>query len=256
MEQNSTLPKRPLDRATRLQDICIAVGTYGGDDNASAHYETLRLEFMGNATLKPLLPDFIVTCRDTWQMRTRAQEVGGYRERRAFIWKAFRPLLDHLENTRRAPVDPVVSGTLATFDVDGVHAVWDKALSRRVVDPEGAITSARTLLETVCKRILDELGAPYSAKADLPKLYGAVAERLNLAPGQHGEETFRAILGSCQQVVERLGSLRNEFGDAHGKGKRPVKPQPRHAALAVNLAGGMALFLVETWLARQAKAAA
>jgi hypothetical protein len=45
--------------------------------------------------------------------------------------------------------------------------------------------------------------------------------------------------------------LRNKIGDAHGKGGKPVKPSPRHAALAVNLAGTMATFLVETWLAKK-----
>ena len=36
-------------------------------------------------------------------------------------------------------------------------------------DPEGAITAARTLLETVCKHILDETEVDYS-KDDLPTL--------------------------------------------------------------------------------------
>jgi hypothetical protein len=58
----------------------------------------------------------------------------------------------------------------------------NKALERRNADPEGAITIARTLLETVCKRILDQLpGAAYTDKEDLPKLYGMVARALNLA---------------------------------------------------------------------------
>ena len=61
--------------------------------------------------------------------------------------------MDWLEGQHRAPGDKVVSDALETFDVDGVHAVWVKALARRATDPEGAITMARTLLETVCKRI-------------------------------------------------------------------------------------------------------
>jgi hypothetical protein len=47
-------------------------------------------------------------------------------------------------------------------------------------------------------------------------------------------------------VVNELGSLRNRLGDAHGKGKGGVRPAPRHSELAVNLAGSIALFLVET----------
>ena len=130
-----------------------------------------------------------------------------------------------------------------------VHCI--KALDRRLDDPDGAITSARTLLETVCKRILDEAGETYSDKEDLPKLFSMVAELLNLSPSQHSEKVFKTILGNCQSVVNSLGSLRNKIGDAHGRGGVPIRAAPRHAALAVNLAGTMATFLVETWQERQ-----
>lgn len=48
-------------------------------------------------------------------------------------------------------------------------------------------------------------------------------------------------------VVNRLGTLRNKLGDAHGKGKLPVRPAPRHAELAVNLFGSVELFLMATF---------
>jgi hypothetical protein len=32
-----------------------------------------------------------------------------------------------------------------------------------------------------------------------------------------------------------MKDLRNRLGDAHGQGKRPVKPLPRHAELTVNM---------------------
>ncbi len=122
-------------------------------------------------------------------------------------------------------------------------------MGRRHSEPEGAITAARTLLETVCKYILDEAGETYGDD-DLPKLYNKTAKLLNLSPSQHTEEAFKAILGGCHTVVQNLGTLRNRIGDAHGQGKNPVRPLPRHAALAVNLAGSMATFLVETWKAK------
>ncbi|WP_368854819.1 abortive infection family protein [Methylosinus sp. Ce-a6] len=58
------------------------------------------------------------------------------------------------------------------------------------------------------------------------------------------------MLGNRQSVVNHLGAIRNKIGDAHGRGRRPVKPKPRHAELAVNLAGTMASFLVSTWKER------
>lgn len=77
-----------------------------------------------------------------------------------------------------------------------------------------------------------------------------MATKLNIAPSQHTEDAFKRILGGATSVVEGLGSLRNKIGDAHGQGGKPVRPTVRHAQLAVNLAGAMATFLVETRAAR------
>lgn len=85
-------------------------------------------------------------------------------------------------------------------------------------------------------------------------LYAATARTLNLAPDQHIEDIFKRILGGCHSVVDGLGATRNRLSDAHGRGKAAVRPPPRHAASAVNLAGAMATFLVETWMARRADA--
>ncbi|WP_425964212.1 abortive infection family protein [Rhizobium nepotum] len=84
-------------------------------------------------------------------------------------------------------------------------------------------------------------------------LYKKLAKVLRLAPDDHTEQTFKQLLGSCQQIVELLGSLRNKLGDAHSSGPLKAKPKPRHAELAVNLSGTMATFLVDTWKARQSE---
>ena len=148
------------------------------------------------------------------------------------------------------PADAAISEVLSAFDEDGVHAAWRKALNRRSADPEGAITAARTLLETVCKHIVEASTGTLDDNDDLPTLYRKAAEVLNLAPDQHTERTFKAILGSCQNVVNSLATLRNRLSDAHGRGRKPVRPSARHAELAVNLAGTMATFLVSTWNAK------
>ena len=99
--------------------------------------------------------------------------------------------------------------------------------------------------------MIDEAGKTYGENDDLPKLYTTAAECLHLAPSQHTEKVFKSILGNCQSIVGNLAGLRNKLGDSHGQGKRHVKPQERHAELAVNLAGSMAMFLVSTWNARK-----
>ena len=242
-----------LDKAVRLQNALVAFATGGGFEGGDEAYRDLRAFFLGRADTKTKLPDFVRGCRDTGQFWAFIKyERATYAERRTLLWDAFRPLIEYLEASDRAPGVAPITETLERFDPEHVHAAWQKALDRRSSDPEGAITAARTLLETVCKHILDETGGAYDDSADLPKLWALAAEQLSLAPHQHQEPVFKAILGNCQAVVNHLGAIRNRIGDAHGQGRCAVKPKPRHAELAVNLAGTMAAFLVATWQERAA----
>lgn len=100
-----------------------------------------------------------------------------YEGRRRIIRAAFEPAMDHAESRSRAPADAAASDVLRSFDAKGVHVVWEKALARHTADPEGAITVARTLLETVTKRILDEMGENYGDKDDLQKALRSCGRR-------------------------------------------------------------------------------
>jgi hypothetical protein len=198
--------------------------------------------------VKDKLPRFVASCRTLDEFWCFIQpKYKHYVERRTYILEAFEPLLTFLEQSASTPSDEVHNQALKKVDSAHVQLAWQKALERRSTDPDGAITAARTLLEAVCKHILDSLGEPYDDKAELPKLYGVVAHNLNLSPSQHTAQVFKQILGGCQSVVEGLGAVRNKLGDAHGPGKAGVRPLPRHAELAVNLAGTMATFLIATW---------
>jgi hypothetical protein len=86
-------------------------------------------------------------------------------------------------------------------------------------------------------------------------LYREVAKTLNLIPENHKDLIYKQILGGCSSIVNGLGTLRNEMGDAHGKGIKAVKPKPRHAELAVNLSGAMASFLIQTHTEKATKKA-
>lgn len=244
------IPTALLERVEMIEGLLTARATGLAADTRV--YEYLRRELMSDPAIKDLLPSFIRTQRTLnsfWPFIQKA--AGTYAERRKIIADAFTPLVDHLEGRSRAPGDAVASNILQTFDAAGVYVVWTKALARREADPEGAITMARTLLETVTKRMLDEVGESYGDADDLPKLYASVATVLNLAPSQHSREPIKAILGSAMNLVNGIGTLRNRMSDAHGRGGRlPVKPSARHANLAVNTAGAVATFLVETHLER------
>lgn len=238
-----------LDKVTALQNLLLVEATGGSSD--AGEYILLRKELLENGIVGTLLPRFVRTSRDLVEFWPFIKDkLPSYAERRQFIRAEFRAALEAAERGA-SPLEDAASEALLKFDSEGVHAVWRRALDRRVQDPEGAITLARTLLETVCKHVLDDAKQAYPDDGDISKLYRLVSEQLQLAPSQYSEDAFKRILGGCTSVVEGLATLRNRLGDAHGSGPRQTRPGPRHAELAVNLAGTMATFIIATWEARK-----
>lgn len=243
-----------IEQIEILQNMLMSHAT-GGDVGAD-EFKEVRDTVLLNKEIADRLPRFVRTCRDLRQFwHFIKPKFPTYAERREYIYKEFQPVFEFLESQERSPADQAIAETLSRLDAEHVHQAWSKALERRAQDPEGAITSARTLLETVCKCILDDFGVVYDRKDNLPRLYRMTAESLNLAPDQHSEQIVRRMLGGCQSVVEGVGALRNVLSDSHGKGKEPIKPAPRHAELTVNLAGSMATFLVASWEAQKSDGA-
>jgi hypothetical protein len=228
-----------------FQDHLILRST-GGSFNEEAFVESRNL-LISNKSISHLLPKWLTVNRTTDQFWTFIKaRYSAYQERREFIWQEFNSLLSYLETDKISLLDQTV-----IFNESYIHALWEKAIERKESDPEGAITAARTLIESVLKYILDEQSIIYNDGADLPVLYKEVAKSLNFAPELHIEGVFKQILGGVSSVVTGLGALRNKLGDAHGKSKNNVKPSVRHSELAVNLAGSMAVFLFKSYKERK-----
>lgn len=232
-----------------LQELLISRATGGRADDQT--YISLRRELMADPLTKGRLPEFVRRCGNLEHFWAFIKpKFGSYAERRRFIWDEFRPLVVLLEEGLHGPASDAVAAGISILEAEHVDQYWRRALERRSDDPEGAVTLAKTLMESVCKLLLEEMDVPYDPKADLPALYHSAASQLHLAPDQHAEKAFKAILGSCQAVVGGLAAIRNIRSDSHGVGRVRYKPEERHAELAVNLAGAMALFLVRTWKER------
>lgn len=239
-----------LSEVESLKVLLVSYATGGGGDETE--YKELRRKLLATPRIEKLLPKLVRICRNLSEFWSYIKgKFGTYAERREYLRKEFDPLLTMLETESTTPSDAAISATVRAVDSSYVQETWQKALDRRATDSEGAITAARALLESVCKHILDASAATYDDSAELPKLYSQTAKQLNLAPSQYTEQLFKQILGGCQTVVEGLGAMRNRHSDAHGKGRLGIKPSPRHAELAVNLAGTMATFLLQTWESRK-----
>lgn len=248
------IPTDPFEQAMMLRGMIVSAGRNGRLDD-DYFYSELRRLLLENESAKEFIPRILRigrNGRDLWAyLSDFASGSGSWAARERHVAEQFEPLLAYLEQKEKSPLDGITTDALSKLESGGVRTLWEKALSRRVADPEGAITSAKSLIESVCKLIIEAYGGSYGPSDDLPKLYGQASRYLNIAPSAHSDEAFKSILGGCHTVVQNLATLRNRVGDAHGQGRMQVKPAPRHAALAVNLAGSMAMFLVETWEARE-----
>ena len=199
--------------------------------------------------VKKLLPEIVMTNQRMAAYWPAIQKVGGYKDRDTYIHHAFRPLIEQLQKSHA-----VMASSVAITDRH-INEQWQKALDRVPRDPEGAITMARTLLETVSKHILDSLGQSFDDNGDVIRLYKTVARQLNLSPDQHTATNFRQILSGASAIVDGLAGLRNNLGDAHGKTHSSGRPATRHAQLAVNMSGAMSYFLLQTFESRNAQPA-
>jgi Abortive infection C-terminus len=253
-----------LDKVMELQDGLVAEATrseFSGSETSAGQfvdgktrYASLRSELLLAPETSERLPNFVRKCFSLFDFRKFISgELDDYSARRRFLWDSFQPLISALKGDPIAPAGATITSRLESLRAATVEATWSKALARREDDPEGAITVAVTLLESVCKHLIEARGLTRDEKAKLDKatlrqLFTQCTKSLRLAPGQNMQKSVKIVLGNCQSVVEQLARLRNTIGDAHGRGHLHTKPAPRHAELAVNLAGSLAAFLAATWV--------
>lgn len=160
----------------------------------------------------------------------------------------------------------LIEGTRAVDQLRAVSPHVDAAyISQQITrmessinnDPDLAIGTAKELVETVAKTILDELGIGYSNQDDLPALVKATRKALRLVPEQvpdsaRASDTIRRLLSNLGTVADSLAVLRNAYGTGHGRSAQTGGLEPRHARLAVSSAATLATFLFETYEARTA----
>lgn len=130
-----------------------------------------------------------------------------------------------------------------------IHKCRDKIASD---DFDGAITNARSLVETLLISIEKELdpNAP-EPDGDLVRSFNRVRVLLNLDPSRKDiSDALKQVLTGLTSVINGLATMRNKMSDAHATSYKPAK---HHAKLAVNSAKTVADFLFETIAYQKAK---
>ncbi len=248
---NEAIPEDSGGRARLLQVVLLRACEGHRTPADDAVYTELRRVMMRDPALKSLLPAYVQKHRDLGHLWPYLKEVDPkWEPRRQHVRNTMTPLFDRVEvalDDVTADADDEASDVLKGFETAAVYAFWQKALERRHTDPEGAITSARALLETVCRHVLDGRGVIYSATLDLSALMKMTVEQLDVAPNQYTQASFKRLLVDAAGAVDGLRIRRNGIGAAHGHAELRVRPSARHAQLVINMASAAAIFLVESW---------
>jgi hypothetical protein len=114
----------------------------------------------------------------------------------------------------------------------------------RSADYDGAITSARTLIEGVLAEIHERCtGTGLDGSGALLTDFKKVKEMLNLAEHQQAEESLKGLLRSLSSAIDGIDSLSNKLGDRH---RRVFKPQRHHAKFVVDSAIAVSDFFYST----------
>jgi len=144
----------------------------------------------------------------------------------------------------------------AAFDVEHLEAHVRRIEKALPDDPAAAIGSAKELIESTLKTILERLNETYGRSDDIPQLLKLVQKGLELAPNdvdsaKRGTDIIRKTLSNLSGVVLGIAELRNLYGTGHGKGRAHKGLSDRHARLAVSASAALCVFLLETFEARK-----
>ena len=164
-----------------------------------------------------------------------------------------------IPSRQQAPVEAMKT-VAASLDLPGLQAELDRLSRAAEDDPPLVVGTAKEMVETICKTILDDRGLS-SQGEDLPQLVRAVARELELLPENiadraKGSEVIKRMLSNLNQIAQGIAELRNLYGTGHGRDGRFIGLKPRHAKLAVGAAATLGTFLLETHLERTTESSA
>lgn len=240
--------KQLIENVTRLYDVLtkVSTGTPYDDPQLITNFLESRSFLMENIQDANLIPFFVKKYRDLPSYWGFIKDVSPtYSGRREYLADAFYDLFASLEN----PADyfPLYSVFSGQEPESYILELWKKSVTRRELDPEGAITTSRTMVEATCKEILDSYNVSIAPNEKLSKLLKKTLNVLNIAPNPETKGPFRQLMSGSITIIEGLSSTRNKASDSHAISNEIFRPETKHSTLCVSLAGSICEFLLTTF---------
>lgn len=139
----------------------------------------------------------------------------------------------------------ILDGPIVELIDQQVRAIED-AIERV---PDFAFDLAKTLVESVCKTILEDIGRPADPSWDAPRIMKETTTFLAMFPPGNPDaakvqETIKKTINGLHTTVQGLCELRNDYGLAsHGRDGFSARLELRQATLAAQAADTIVSFL-------------
>ena len=139
----------------------------------------------------------------------------------------------------------ILDGSIIEIIDQQVRAIED-AIDRV---PDFAFDLAKTLVESVCKTILEDIGHPADPKWDAPRIMKETTTFLSMLPPGHpnaakARDSITKTLNGLHTTVQGLCELRKDYGlSSHGRDGFSARLDLRQATLAAQAADTIVSFL-------------
>jgi hypothetical protein len=136
-------------------------------------------------------------------------------------------------------------------DLAAVEIEFQRAIETVTLDPPAGVTAACSIIEALCKVLIEDEGLELPSKETIKDLWKIVSKHLGLNTGTLVDQDIIRILSGLSSVIDGIGALRTHVGSAHGHGRETYTLEPRHSRLAIHAAHALATFVIETWESRK-----
>lgn len=146
----------------------------------------------------------------------------------------------------------MVGARAALLDGPSIEAVEQQifAIEKALESvPDFAFDLAKTLVESVCKTILEDIGRPPDPRWDAPRIMRETTTYLSMLPPGHAhvasaQDSIAKTLNGLNTTVQGLCELRSRYGIAsHGRDGFSARLGLRQATLAAQAADTIVAFL-------------
>lgn len=194
-------------------------------------------------------PLFIQECRTYEEAVHNISQGDNYFEDSInYINRTFNEYIDYIEEKQLdVKIEYVGYEIPKELKFEAILESIEKSQQRiNVGDYSGAVTSAKTLVEGVCKEILFKFpDVTVDNKESLPSLLTKVRRKINLSPSDPAlNKSLKEVLSGLIKIVNGISEVPNKRGDSH---LSEFKIDRHHALFVVNSAKTVVTFLFNTY---------